>query len=160
MVVMARFLATCGETASAMRPSFWRRALVSAFAFTLVAGVASFASASCGDWLANPGHSMGKTAMGKTAMGKTAHANQPAESSQPLASRTPAKPPCDGPMCQKAPVAPSPAVPATVLERADKNGVSLHTVANDLSAWQFGSSDWDARPSKGFPFRLEHPPRA
>jgi hypothetical protein len=71
----------------------------------------------------------------------------------------PGKAPCKGPYCQNRPAAPAP-VPATVLDRVDKIGIALHSELGDLLNWQSAlAPESDARPSKGFLPRIEHPPR-
>jgi hypothetical protein len=131
-----------------------RSALAVLFAVAMVAGLASFAQASCGDWLANPDPSMASHAA-------TPAAQQASGKGQTLATKSHLPAPCNGPICGKAPDAPSPAVPATVLDRMDRISIALHAADGDLASGRFGfSSDWDARPLKGFPSRLEHPPRA
>lgn len=132
-----------------------RSVLVAALAIAVFAGAASFASASCGDWLANPGDNM------PAAHASTSASQLPAGNQQALLNKSHLPAPCNGPMCGKAPEAPSPAVPASALERVDRISLSIHSLADDASAGRFGlSSDWDAQPVKGFPSRLDHPPRA
>jgi hypothetical protein len=154
-VSMTRHLAQFGEAIRSAGPRLLRQGLTAIALTVFFAGLSSVASATCGDWLAGSGHSMPAVASEGFLI------QLPSDGSLQLAGRLPAKKPCNGPMCQKSPGAPAPAVPPTILERVDRIGASLASAAVDSLAGEFAlSSEWDARPLAGHPSRVEHPPRA
>ncbi|MEX2317570.1 MAG: hypothetical protein WD669_10495 [Pirellulales bacterium] len=148
---MIAFPAKLSENCRAVRLPRMRSALAGLLAVGILTGLTSVASATCGDWLANPGHSMA---------GNHSAVLADLAKNHDLAGQLPAKAPCKGPMCQKRPAAPAPTVPTTVLERIDKLGIAIHSEMGDLLLMQFAlAPESDVHPAKGFLPRIEHPPR-
>jgi hypothetical protein len=127
----------------------WRAMAGAVVAAGLISGLASSACATCGDWLANPSHSMA----GKQSE-KSAAKPEVAAGHAPLPS------PCKGRTCQKAPAAPAPVAPGGI-EQVDKILIAVEASLDDLHFAQFSLAfEADAHPAKGFLPRIEHPPRA
>jgi len=153
---MTAFLAKTRESLAAARPwARWRTlAPLTAAASTLLlfAAAAPSASASCGDWLADPAHAMQQQA---------ASSSTPAEAPVRIGTQRPTgKPPCSGPLCRQTPGAPAPPVPVTTSLRVEKLTIAARSPASDPVARQFGRArESDARADRGFPLRVEHPPR-
>src|SRR5262245_12093029 len=95
----------------AARFAWLTRGVAALVAVAVLSGFSSVARASCGDWLADPNHKMAGQ-----------HSMMPSQD-----GTLPGPAPCKGPLCQKAPAAPSPAVPATAFEQVDRLGVAADT---------------------------------
>jgi hypothetical protein len=113
------------------------------------------AGATCGDWLAGSGERMAA---------HEAPANGAATDSSKVnkGDSTPlSKPkPCNGPYCRSAPFQPVPATPVNITLKPDR--LAVFGDADDPSAicaqfHQFGEPD--ACAVRGFPSRIDHPPR-
>jgi hypothetical protein len=145
---MTAFSAKTRQVRVAVGPSLARHALAIGLAIAIFAGLTSAASASCGDWLADSSHSMAAKEQAKS-------------SSTTVPARTAKLPaPCDGPLCRKAPTAPSSPTPVTITIRVEKLSIAAQVAADAGSARQFGlSPESDARPVKGFLPSAWHPPR-
>jgi hypothetical protein len=122
-----------------------------------VVGV-SRARASCGDWLAHPGESR------MAANDKAVSQQQPAEQSvlkQDRGSkRLPISKPCNGPYCRSAPFHPVPAAPVSISLQSDRLALFRHVDVELTPRAQFHfGGQLDACASRGFPSRIDHPPR-
>lgn len=142
---MTSFPAISGKRTLAVVPSAGWRALLTLAALV---GIGSVANASCGDWLADPGHSM-------------AVADQtPVGISDGQANLVSGRAPCDGPYCRKAPDQPAPPVPLIISIQTEKLGISAPSAASISEVRRFGVlRESNAHPATGYPLRVEHPPR-
>jgi hypothetical protein len=126
---------------------------------TLQAIAVSRADASCGDWLAHPG-----TAVNMDVDDHAAGANsgsQPMKMGSGSSRRLPGSAPCSGPFCRNAPQQPDPTVPASISFQTDKIALSYHAGAQLPERLQFyRQGEPEPHPARGFPSRIDHPPRA
>jgi hypothetical protein len=119
---------------------------------------ASSASASCGDWLVHPVNSMDVTPADETSPASSSKSHV-AERERSV--RLPLSKPCRSLHCSKAPAAPAQPLPPTSVMGVDQ----VAFIANDNSYesisrnFRYGR-EADFHSSKGFPSRIEHPPRA
>jgi hypothetical protein len=126
-----------------------QRALAAAAAAVLFAVLATSASASCGDWLADPSHKLADQA------GTAANSADTGT----LESGLP-KGPCSGPGCRKAPERSAPPVPTTITLRVDKLVIREFASLVSQAGLPFGpAAESDDQPARGFFPRIEHPPR-
>jgi len=150
---MTGFLAKTGALMAAVGPPRRWRAMIASAMLAVVAlvGHGTVASASCGDWLADPSHSMAVA---------IPTSQEPADIPERLADRAGGPAPCHGPLCRQAPDQPAPPLPATISVRIDKLGIAAPPAVDDPEARQFGlSPESEAHSARGFPLRVEHPPR-
>jgi hypothetical protein len=110
---------------------------------------ASDATASCGDWLAHPSRPHSEA---------PDHRDNKIRRSQAAMPLIPFQ--CDGPHCRQAPALPSPTAPVTTLPQVDKPVLAVHPVSWDANqpCDDIGIT-LDARPLRGHPARIDHPPR-
>ena len=107
--------------------------------------IASSANATCGDWLAHSDDD-----------GGSAHSRRDVkrESAKPTTA------PCRGPYCGKAPLSSAPISSVADATAASKQLVASHLGWRDRLAPSFtGPHDNGPLPRRGFPARLECPPR-
>jgi hypothetical protein len=124
---------------------------VMASCFTLQAVAISGARASCGDWLAHPNHA---------ASDGSERAETKRSSSEKPLSTSPTRRACDGPHCQQAPAQPPPVVPLSISAPCSKVGVFVrHAAFLDLRQHFTTCFESDVRAARGFPTRIDHPPR-
>jgi hypothetical protein len=119
------------------------------------------AKASCGDWLAHPGHKMTMRSSSRGDANRYIERDPSAVDKLDASSKLPISRPCHGPYCRSAPYNPAPTGPANVHFQIEK--LALVTDSSlDLVARQHVHSGGDlgAHPLRGFPIRIEHPPRA
>ena len=127
--------------------------LLSLCALQLVA--VSQAGATCGDWLARPGERMAAHETPIKVKATNASAVHQRDST-PLSKSKP----CNGPYCRSAPFQPVPATPVNITLKSDRLaffGEADIQPATFVQFHQFGEPD--ACVARGFPSRIEHPPR-
>jgi hypothetical protein len=125
----------------------------------LQAADGSRAGATCGDWLAHP---VGDTTMTDGgATGPQQQGSGGAARDERDSQRLPGSGPCRGPHCERAPLQPTPAGPAIVTFPVERLAVVGRAEARPNVRRQFFvGGDADVRPDRGFPQRIDHPPRA
>jgi hypothetical protein len=142
-----------------LRCSWWSPLAALLSLLTLQVVAVSRADASCGDWLAHSGTAVN--------MDVDDHAPGANSGSQPMkmgsgnSRRLPGSAPCSGPFCRHAPQQPDPSVPASVSFQTDKTALTYFAgarLAEHLQFFRQGESD--PHPARGFPTRIDHPPRA
>jgi hypothetical protein len=115
------------------------------------------ADASCGDWLAHSGE---MSAARDHRIDSSSHVDPASANQRHRTTRLPLSKPCHGPFCRSAPPQPAPTAPASVSFATDKLalfGCSEPLLAGSRQFYQDNESD--ALPSRGFPARIDHPPR-
>lgn len=118
----------------------------------------SRAGATCGDWLA---HSAGDVAMtAGHADSHPSHSNAESRETRTGRSTLPFCP-CRGPQCRQAPLQSTPPTPVVTSFRVEQLAVvSSHESQSDGRRLFLAGSESDVRPARGYPQRIDHPPRA
>ena len=120
---------------------------------SLAVGISS-SHATCGDWLAHSDNSMtgAKSPAQSTTASDTTH-------NAPL--RRPLSAPCHGPHCRKAPAQPTQSLPSSAQLRYDRLPLVALSNSHEPPERHFRLSyELVVHSSKGFPPRIDHPPRA
>jgi hypothetical protein len=137
---------------------YWFEALYTALiAAALPVFAVSRAEATCGDWLAHPS---------ATAMSQYEHldhstaATHPSSNDQRRSARLPLSKPCHGPLCRSAPSQPAPPAPANISFQTEKLALFeiVDTYLADCRRF-YNGDDSQSHPLRGFPPRIDHPPR-
>jgi len=137
------FAATCGLVSFIMLQSLgaWR------------------AEASCGDWLAHAGDTFADS--GSEAARHSQSGGQSSAKQDDRSSRLPLSKTCHGPLCRRAPSQPAPTAPANVLSHGDQLALSglVQSPSPKCPKFDLGGES-EAHAARGFPARIDHPPRA
>jgi hypothetical protein len=121
--------------------------------------VAMRAHASCGDWLSHSPGDMRPMGSGLESWAD-GHATRLAETESGTANHLPHSKPCEGPFCRSAPALPLPAAPARIVTPTDKLAVmSSDAERSSADNHSYFAVELGAHASRGFPTRIEHPPR-
>ena len=120
---------------------------------------AAVAHATCGDWLAHPGHSM-SPAVAEQSESTSKHEGALAERSADPDGRS-HRAPCSGPECRGAPHNPLPPAPPTLVNPSDRLLlVGLTILGDEGGRSPFLDSESAPHGMRGFPVAIEHPPRS
>jgi hypothetical protein len=116
--------------------------------------------ATCGDWLAHPANQL-TTAADNTPGNKDKPKTTLAAEVEKTSRRPPLSGHCRGPYCRQAPLRPLPTAPAFVTAPVERLAVFGRSDAPPDVRRQFlVSSESAVRPARGYPQRIDHPPRA
>jgi hypothetical protein len=133
--------------------------VVSVLCVAVVDGVVvSRLDAACGDWLAHPANSI---AMSDIEMAASSHGSNSAPAPELGRATRPRSSRCHGPLCRKAPSQPAPPTPATISLQTDKLVLFGHvSLVQSVEQQLFYNGEPVAHAVRGFPMRIDHPPRA
>jgi hypothetical protein len=128
--------------------------IVAAAVSAMLAMGAQSAIASCGDWLV---HDRAPNRPGVTS---SQSANRMEFSFVARQQQTTLPVPCGGPNCQRAPLQPVvPASPGITLSFSELAVLVAPAAWMVITQPDSAIADTSARPTKGFPLRIDHPPR-
>jgi hypothetical protein len=123
---------------------------------TLLATCDGVTYASCGDWLEHDPIALGRVAVDRSTAGPLSAIGtnlKADDKGMPLV-------PCNGPFCRQAPPLPdAPAAPVAQWSTVEHAVLSGSSTGVSISRPDLLVNNEDARPAKGFPTRIDHPPR-
>jgi hypothetical protein len=140
----------------------WIAAFSSLSGVVLALGFASpGANASCGDWLAHPDETTAMRVSNRAVASRHSERDPAAVEKLDAPSKLPLSRPCHGPYCRSAPYDPAPTAPASLHSQIEKLAIFTDSNLGLVARRQVNSGgDSGAHPLRGFPTRIEHPPRA
>jgi hypothetical protein len=121
--------------------------------------IVSRAKATCGDWLAHPGG--GQMKVGEASVLHGRPMDQGTNKQHSHSARLPLSKPCNGPYCRSAPFQPIPTAPVSLSLPTDRIALFVQSEVRLTPRSGFEpSGEPDVRAMRGFPSRIDHPPRA
>jgi hypothetical protein len=112
--------------------------------------------ASCGDWLAHPPAAV----LSVEALATSGRGGGPTDGVLYHYRHLTGRQPCQGPACGKAPEHRPPAVPTGDSGQTEHLGLAVHAITTAPTCPPSPISvELEARPVRGFPARIDHPPR-